>query len=133
MNSIITSLIKSLISTTSNSKVSLIVVFCKCLTADCKVFLFLITTTFYPARYFIHYQTTGKMFKLTVLFAFLASAVAFAPVRVSRATTSVNMETMSKSVPFLKKPKNLDGLVVSAADQIFPILSLSNILWLPTL
>jgi len=52
------------------------------------------------------------MFKLVVLFAFIASAFSFVSTNVrSRSVVkmAVGDETFSKSVPFLKKPKNLDA------------------------
>jgi hypothetical protein len=54
------------------------------------------------------------MFRFVVALVALAYASAFAPARVARSSSaiSMNIEGMSKSVPFLRKPKNLDGLVV---------------------
>jgi hypothetical protein len=46
-----------------------------------------------------------KMFQSIVLLAVLSSACAFT-------TLTMVQEGFSKSLPFLKKPKNLDGLVV---------------------
>jgi hypothetical protein len=51
------------------------------------------------------------MFRFVLVLVAAAYASAFAPAaRVSRASSlSMAMEGMSKSVPFLRKPKNLDG------------------------
>ena len=52
-----------------------------------------------------------------LLFAFLANAFAFVPQTSRPSSSSLKMavgdSAMSKSVPFLVKPKNLDGLVGS--------------------
>ena len=51
------------------------------------------------------------MFRFVLVLVAAAYASAFAPAaRVSRASSlSMAVEGMSKSVPFLRKPKNLDG------------------------
>lgn len=52
-----------------------------------------------------------------LLVAFLANAFAFVPQTARTTSSSLKMavgdSTMSKSVPFMLKPKNLDGLVGS--------------------
>ena len=62
------------------------------------------------------------MFKLVVLFAFIASAFAFVP-RTVRSGSSLRMATVgdsefSKSLPFLLKPKNLDAFPEVFSDDI---------------
>lgn len=49
--------------------------------------------------------------KTAVLSTLLASVAAFAPAQTSRTSTQLAAEEMSASVPFLTKPKNLDGWV----------------------
>jgi hypothetical protein len=53
--------------------------------------------------------------QLFVVFALLSSALAFVPKSAPRtSSSSLQMSgEFSKSVPFLLKPKNLDGLIVS--------------------
>ena len=54
--------------------------------------------------------------KFLCLALLLAAARAFVPAgRRAASAVSMNME-MSKSMPFLKKPANLDGMIVSAAS-----------------
>lgn len=61
------------------------------------------------------------MFKVIILFAILAAAFGFIPSATRSNSRGLKMavgdETMSRSLPFLKKPKNLDGLVVRSCDQ----------------
>lgn len=53
------------------------------------------------------------MFRALLVAALVAAVSAFAPAgRAASSSMSMNME-MSKSMPFLKKPANLDGMIVS--------------------
>lgn len=54
---------------------------------------------------------------ILVLLGFISAVTAFSAVGVGRAANKITMakEGFSKSVPFLKTPKNLDGLIVSKA------------------
>jgi hypothetical protein len=57
------------------------------------------------------------MFRVILLIAILCVALGFAPSARRSAHTSLSMakEGFSESVPFLLKPKNLEGMVVSRA------------------
>lgn len=58
--------------------------------------------------------------QLFVIFALLSSALAFVPKSAPRVSSSLQMSgEFSKSVPFLLKPKNLDGLIVSVSFSPF--------------
>lgn len=58
--------------------------------------------------------TSFNMLSAVLILSFISSLAAFSLVS-NYASTKLSMSTegMSKSLPFLKKPKNLDGLVVS--------------------
>jgi hypothetical protein len=55
------------------------------------------------------------MFRVVLLVACLAVALGFAPQSARKTTSSLQMakEGFSRSLPFLLKPKNLDGMIVS--------------------
>jgi len=64
------------------------------------------------------------VFKILFLAAFAATASAFAPTQVGR-TSSVALNEMSKSIPFLTTPEKLDGSM--AGDMGFDPMGLSDI------
>ena len=56
------------------------------------------------------------MFRFACILAVLSCVSAFMPASVARSSSSISMmaaEGMSRSLPFCKKPKNLDGMIVS--------------------
>lgn len=74
------------------------------------------------------------MMQSCLLFAFLATAFAFVPQTVRTTSSALQMavgdSTMSKSVPFLTKPKNLDGLIGSEEFDPFGFAEAFDIKWL---
>ncbi len=52
------------------------------------------------------------MIRAIAFLALSAAVSAFVAPKVASSATSLQMSETSKSLPFLKKPKNLDGLVV---------------------
>lgn len=56
-----------------------------------------------------------RVFTLLIV---VASAIAFAPSASRKSSSSLMMSEKSRSLPFLNKPKNLDGLVVSITSSI---------------
>lgn len=59
------------------------------------------------------------MFAVLLILAALCSVSAFTAQVASTRISRLNMATeFSKSLPFLKKPKNLDGMIVSKAKTI---------------
>ena len=62
------------------------------------------------------YNRYRKMFRFACILAVLSCVSAFMPASVARSSSSISMmaaEGMSRSLPFCKKPKNLDGMIVS--------------------
>jgi len=59
------------------------------------------------------------MFTLIVLVASLCTVAAFTSTAVTSRVSSLSMSgEFSKSLPFLKKPKNLEGLAVSVSQEL---------------
>ncbi len=58
--------------------------------------------------------------RVFLLVAILAVAVGFAPTSVRKTTSSLQMakEGFSRSLPFLLKPQNLDGMIVSTDSSL---------------
>lgn len=56
--------------------------------------------------------------RVLILLLVLAYVVAFAPMSSRPTTTSLMMSEKSRSMPFLNKPKNLEGLVVSITFHV---------------
>jgi hypothetical protein len=73
------------------------------------------------------------MFRIVLALTVIAAAFGFAPSNV-RSSSAVKMavgdETMSKSIPFLKKPKNLEGLVGSEEFDPIGFAEYSDIKWM---
>ena len=55
------------------------------------------------------------MFRVAIFLAILSVAMGFAPMMARKSSSSLQMvkEGFSRSLPFLLKPKNLDGMIVS--------------------
>ena len=68
--------------------------------------------SFLLSHFFVYnYLSCSTMFRFVLVLVAVAYASAFAPAaRSSSRSMSMAMEGMSKSVPFLKKPKNLEGM-----------------------
>ena len=69
---------------------------------------------------------------IVLLLSVLSMVAAFSTVQTSSAKTmklSMSAEGFSKSVPFLKKPKNLDGMIVS--ESITDLFSAFPFCWPP--
>jgi len=69
------------------------------------------------------------MFKLLLVIAFVACVAAFAPTSRVRTSASLSME-FSKSLPFLKAPKNTVGLIGSSEFDPFGFSDYYDIKWM---